>query len=96
MDGLRSRRVSYHEMGRDERNPEIRLTFESNFAYPIRVTMAPLRQAQQRNGVPEELVKDVKIELYREGKKTGEAFVKDNYQRLCSVESVMYRQTRFV
>ena len=61
------------------------LTFESNFAYPIRVTMAPLRQAQQRNGVPEELVKDVKIELYREGKKTGEAFVKDNYQRLCSV-----------
>ena len=39
---------------------EIRLTFESNFAYPIRVTMAPLRQAQQRNGVPEELVKDVK------------------------------------
>ena len=47
--------------------------------------MAPLRQAQQRNGVPEELVKDVKIELYREGKKTGEAFVKDNYQRLCSV-----------
>lgn len=64
---------------------EIRLTFESNFAYPIRVTMAPLRQAQQRNGVPEELVKDVKIELYREGKKTGEAFVKDNYQRLCSV-----------
>ncbi len=64
---------------------EIRLTFESNFAYPIRVTMAPLRQAQQRNGVPEELVKDVKIELYREGKNTGEAFVKDNYQRLCSV-----------
>ena len=64
---------------------EIRLTFESNFAYPIRVTMAPLRQAQQRNGVPEELIKDVKIELYREGKKTGEAFVKDNYQRLCSV-----------
>lgn len=64
---------------------EIRLTFESNFTYPIRVTMAPLRQAQQRNGVPEELIKDVKIELYREGKKTGEAFVKDNYQRLCSV-----------
>lgn len=64
---------------------EIRLTFESNFAYPIRVTMAPLRQAQQRNGVPEELVKDVKIELYREGKKTGEVYVKDNYQRLCSV-----------
>lgn len=64
---------------------EIRLTFESNFAYPIRVTMAPLRQAQQRNGVPEELVKDVKIELYREGKKTGEAYVKGNYQRLCSV-----------
>ena len=64
---------------------EIRLTFESNFAYPIRVTMAPLRQAQQRNGVPEELVKDVKIELYRDGKKTGESYVKDNYQRLCSV-----------
>lgn len=75
---------------------EIRLTFESNFAYPIRVTMAPLRQAQQRNGVPEELVKDVKIELYREGKKTGEAFVRIITSACAVWESVMSRQTRFV
>ena len=66
-------------MGRGERNPG------NPTDIWIRVTMAPLRQAQQRNGVPEELVKDVKIELYREGKKTGEAYVKGNYQRLCSV-----------
>lgn len=65
---------------------QIRMTFESNFAYPIRVTMAPLRQAQQRPGVPEELVKDVRIELYKNGEIVKTVEVKDNYQRLCRVD----------
>ncbi len=42
---------------------QIRMTFESNFAYPIRVTMAPLRQEQQRRGAAEDLVKDIRIEM---------------------------------
>ena len=47
---------------------ELRLTFDSNFAYPIRVTMSANRQAQQRIGVPPELVKDYTITAFRNGK----------------------------
>lgn len=62
---------------------QIRMTFESNFAYPIRVTMAPNRQRQQRIGVPMELVKDVKVEFVKDGEVVKTAEVKDNHQRLC-------------
>lgn len=55
---------------------EIRLTFESNFAYPIRVTMAPLRQAQQRNGVPEELDKRCKNRTVPGRQKDGRSICK--------------------
>lgn len=69
-----------HEIG------QIRMTFESNFAYPIRVTMAPLRQAQQRPGAPMELVKDVRIELMKHGETVKTIDIKGNYQRLCRVD----------
>lgn len=42
---------------------ELRYTFHSDFRYPIRVTMAPNRQKQQREGVPAELVRDYEIVL---------------------------------
>lgn len=64
---------------------QLSLVFESNFAYPVRVTMSPNRQRQQRPGVPMELVKDFAIELWREGKQVKRIEVKDNYQRLCRV-----------
>ena len=67
---------------------QVRLTFESNFAYPIRVTMAPNRQKQQRIGVPPELVKDYRVELLREGKVVSSKQVTGNHQRLslCDLE----------
>ncbi len=65
---------------------QMRMTCESNFASLIRVTMAAVRQAQQRPGVPEELVKDVRIELYKNGEIVKTVEVKDNYQRLCRVD----------
>ena len=61
---------------------ELRLTFHSDFRYPIRVTMAPNRQKQQRAGVPAELVKDYTVTLLRHGKPVREIDVKGNYQRL--------------
>lgn len=61
---------------------EVRLTFDSDFAYPIRVTMAPNRQAQQRNGVPAELLKDYDVEFRLGGKTVKTQNVRDNYQRL--------------
>ena len=60
---------------------ELRLTFDSNFAYPIRVTMSANRQAQQRIGVPPELVKDYTITVFRNGKAVYTKDIKDNHQR---------------
>ena len=61
---------------------QLRLTFWSDFSYPIRVTMAPNRQRQQRAGVPAELVKDYTVRLMLDHKVVKEITVKDNYQRL--------------
>ena len=60
---------------------QLRLTFYSDFAYPIRVTMAPNRQRQQRDGVPAELVKDYTVVLKKDGETVREISVKGNYQR---------------
>lgn len=60
---------------------ELRTTFYSDFAYPIRVTMAPNRQKQQRDGVPAELVKDYTVTFYKDGKIVRTIEVKDNHQR---------------
>ena len=61
---------------------QLRLTFWSDFRYPIRVTMAPNRQRQQRIGVPTELVKDYTVRLLLDHTIVKEITVKDNYQRL--------------
>ena len=61
---------------------ELRLTFWSDFSYPIRVTMAPLRQKQQRIGVPAELIRDYTVSLIRDGKVVKTIEVRDNHQRL--------------
>lgn len=66
---------------RVSRISEIDLTFESNFAYPIRVTMAPNRQKQQRPGVPAELVRDIRIELLKNGKAVSTTELHDNHLR---------------
>ena len=67
---------------------QVRMTFESNFKYPIRVTMAPLRQQQQRIGVPPELVRDYLVELLLEGEVVASKEVTGNFQRLsvCDLE----------
>lgn len=60
---------------------QLRLTFDSDFSYPIRVTMAYNRQVQQRIGVPAELVKDYTVTLKKDGKAVRAIEVKDNHQR---------------
>ena len=60
----------------------LRFVFHSDFRYPIRVTMSPNRQAQQRPGVPQELVRAYEVQLIREGKTVKTITVKDNHQRL--------------
>ncbi|MCQ2426910.1 MAG: FAD-dependent oxidoreductase [Clostridia bacterium] len=60
---------------------QLRLTFDSNFAYPIRVTMSANRQEQQRIGIPPELVKDYNIILRKNGETVGTYEIRDNHQR---------------
>ncbi len=60
---------------------QLRLTFDSDFNYPIRVTMAYNRQVQQRIGVPPELVKDYTVTLLKGGEAVREIKVCDNHQR---------------
>ena len=60
---------------------ELRYTFDSDFKFPIRVTMAPPRQKQQRPGVPEEIVKDYDIVLKLNDEVIRTINVKDNHQR---------------
>jgi hypothetical protein len=61
---------------------EVRLVFHSDFSYPIRVTMAPNRQKQQRPGVPAELIRDYDLVLIRDDKEVRRILVRDNHQRL--------------
>ena len=60
---------------------ELRYTFDSDFHYPIRVTMAPNRQKQQRPGIPEELVCDYDIIMKYDGREVRTINVRGNYQR---------------
>ena len=60
---------------------QLRLTFHSDFRYPIRVTMAPNRQKQQRIGIPPELVRDYRIVLKKDKKIVRDILVTDNHQR---------------
>ena len=61
---------------------QLRFVFHSDFRYPIRVTMSPNRQAQQRPGVPAELVRDYVVELIKDGQTVRTVEAKDNHQRL--------------
>lgn len=59
----------------------VELTFCSDFRYPIRVTMAPNRQKQQRPGVPAELVKDYEVCFYQGDRLVHTERVSGNYHR---------------
>ena len=65
---------------------QVRLTFDTNFNYSIKVTLSDKRKRQQRVGVPMELVKDYSILLYKNGEIVGEKTVNDNHQRLNVVD----------
>ena len=60
---------------------QVRLTFDSNFNYPIKITLSKKRQLQQRIGVPPELVKDYTVTLWRGEQKMAEQKVTENDQR---------------
>ena len=77
-EGGEELRISFED---EKTVSQLRVTFESDFRYPIRVTMAPNRQAQQRTGIPAELVKDYDAVLLRGGEIVRRIEVCGNYQR---------------
>ena len=60
---------------------EVHLTFDSNFHYPIKITLSRKRQAQQRIGVPPELIRDYTVTLWQGDKKAAKQKVTENVQR---------------
>lgn len=65
---------------------QVRLTFDSNFNYAIKITMSDKRKKQQRIGVPQELVKDYVITLWNENEIALQKTVTDNVQRANTVD----------
>ena len=65
---------------------QVRLTFDSNFHYPIKITLSAKRQKQQRIGVPIELVKNYTVTLWNGGEKAAKKTVSDNVQRVNAVD----------
>ncbi len=61
---------------------EIHLKFDPNLSKEIMNTLSVYQQNKQVPGIPPELVKDYKIELYEGADCVYAAEVKDNYQRL--------------
>ena len=60
---------------------EVHLTFDSNFHYPIKITLSRKRQAQQRIVVPPELIRDYTVTLWQGDKKAAKQTVTENVQR---------------
>ena len=60
---------------------QVRLTFDSNFNYAIKLTLSGKRQKQQRIGIPPELVKHYTVCLWNGDQKVGEKTVCNNVQR---------------
>ena len=60
---------------------EVDLTFDYGPEYPIKITMSDKRQAQQRIGIPPELIKDYTVCLSENGVIKESRKISDNYQR---------------
>ena len=69
------------KLAREAEVSQVRLTFDSNFNYAIKLSMSAKRQKQQRIGVPMELVKDYTVTLWKGEEKVSEKTVRDNVQR---------------
>lgn len=74
------------ELQKESTVSQVRLTFDPNFKYAIKLTLSGKRQKQQRIGTPIELVKDYTVILWKGGKKVAEKVITDNVQRFNKVD----------
>ena len=73
------------DLGERKQISQVQLTFDSGFAYPIKITLSDNRRKQQRLGVPPEMVKDFTVELICNGKTVATKTMRGNIQRMCRV-----------
>jgi hypothetical protein len=66
---------------------EIRLTFDPNMTREIMPSITAQIKERQTKGMPEELVKDYRVELFKSGAKVFSQTVHGNYQRLNRIET---------
>ncbi len=86
-DGMRERGETVClELKEESQVSQVRLVFDSNFNYSIKQTMSLKRQRQQRMGVPEELIKDYTVTLWKDGTQVAQKHISENHQRLNIVE----------
>jgi hypothetical protein len=65
---------------------QIITVFDTDFNYSIKQTQNSKRQAQQRVGIPPELVKDYTVKLWKNGEVIAEKNICDNHQRRNVIE----------
>ena len=73
------------ELGKTSEVSLVQLTFDSNFSYPIKITLSDNRRKQQRIGVPPELVKDFDVCLIKDNNIVSEKHITSNHQRFVRV-----------
>ena len=82
-DGIDSQgETVFVEFSEEKTVSQVRLIFNTNFSYSIKLTMSKIRQLQQRTGVPAELVKNYVVKLWKNNEVVAEKVVCDNSQRL--------------
>ena len=64
----------------------MQLVFDSNFDIEKKMTMSSRRQKQQKPGIPEELARDIDVELLRDGRAAARRSLRGNYLRLRRVD----------
>ena len=65
---------------------QVQLVFDSNFDIEKKMTMSSRRQKQQKPGIPEELARDIDVELLRDGRAAARRTLRGNYLRLRRVD----------
>jgi hypothetical protein len=61
---------------------QVRLTFDPNLNISAKITLSSERIAEQRKGIPQELVRDYDLVLFHAGSEVSRRKIRNNYQRL--------------
>lgn len=70
------------QLEKTESLSQIQLTFDPNLTKEIMPSMTRNVRERQVKGMPHELIKEYRVQLFKDGKEVYSKMVEDNYQRL--------------